>query len=94
MASQVIAGLLKGIVLFLDIICWLIVIGALLSWFIDPTHPIRTFITRITEPFVAPFRPLSDKINSSGLPIDFSPLFTYLFLTIIIQLLQRLIIVV
>lgn len=60
----------------LNIMQWLIIIRALLSWVNpDPYNPIVQFIERSTEPILAPFRSL---IPSFKIGIDLSPLFALL----------------
>jgi YggT family protein len=48
------------------------------------------WLTRFIEPVVAPFRHITDRLNTSGFPIDFSPLLAYIAIQIIIGLLQAL----
>jgi len=79
---------LRGVRWFLNVLSWLIVINAFMSWFIDPTHPIRSFIMRVVEPVVRPFRRLTDRLNTSGFPIDFSPLFAYLAIMLLQQIIE------
>ncbi len=90
MGSQILASILQGVIWFLNIFTWLIIINALLSWIISPKHPIRIFIGRMVAPFLAPFRALTKGFRSPTFPIDFSPLFAYIALRIIIMLLERL----
>lgn len=90
MGNQVLAAILQGIIWFLNIFTWLIIINALLSWIVEPNHPIRMFIGRIIDPLLAPFRSLTKGLGSPTLPVDFSPLFAYIALQIIIKLLERL----
>ncbi len=59
-----------------------------MSWFIDPSHPIRSFIMRVVEPVVSPFRRLTDRLNTSGFPIDFSPILAYFAIMILQQLIE------
>ena len=62
----------------IEIMWWLIVIRALLSWVNpDPYNQIVQFIERATEPILAPFRKL---IPSYKIGIDLSPLVAILFL--------------
>ena len=62
----------------IEILWWLIVIRALLSWVNpDPYNPIVQFIERTTEPFLAPFRRW---IPSFKIGLDISPLLVLLFL--------------
>ncbi len=66
--------------IILNVLNWLVLIRALLSWVSpDPSNPIVQFLTRVTEPILQPIRrflPMSS--------IDFSPIIAFL----IIQLLQ------
>jgi YggT family protein len=51
---------------------WLIIIRALLSWVNpDPWNPIVQFLTRVTEPILAPIR---RRVPSWRIGIDLSPL--------------------
>ncbi len=62
----------------LEILWWLIIIRALLSWVNpDPSNPIVQFIERATEPILAPFRQL---IPSYKIGIDLSPIIAILFI--------------
>lgn len=89
--GQIFTYLAYSIIWFLNILSWAIIINSLLSWVLDPTHPIKVILTRFVEPVVAPFRVLTDKLNTSGLPMDFSPLLAYIVLSIISSLLSSLI---
>lgn len=62
----------------IDILWWLIVIRALLSWVSpDPYNPIVQFIERTTEPFLHPLRQL---IPVYKIGIDISPILAMLIL--------------
>ena len=62
----------------IDILWWLIIIRALLSWVSpDPHNPIVQFIERTTEPVLMPFRQF---LPTYKLGIDLSPLLAILFL--------------
>ena len=62
----------------LEILTWLIIIRALLSWVSpDPYNPIVQFIERSTEWLLMPFRAW---IPSYKIGIDLSPLFALLLL--------------
>lgn len=70
----VFANLIKAVALILsavlDILFWLVLIRALLSWVNpDPFNPIVRFLDSVTEPILAPIRRV---IPSMG--IDFSPI--------------------
>lgn len=68
---------------FINLLGWVIVIRALLSWVIkDPRHPVAAVIGLITEPILSPIRKLLKVLNIGGNTIDFSPLIAVLILQI------------
>ena len=78
----VLGNFLQAVAMVLDyviqILWWLIVIRALLSWVNpDPLNPIVQFIERTTEPILFPFRQI---IPSYKIGLDLAPIFVLLFL--------------
>ena len=64
--------------LLIDLLWWLVIIRALLSWVSpDPYNPIVQFIERTTEPLLAPFRAL---VPAYKIGIDVSPILVILLL--------------
>jgi YggT family protein len=62
----------------------LVIVSVILSYFMDPYHPVRRSIDSVVEPMLAPIRRVVPLIGM----LDFSPL----ILIILIQLLRNLII--
>lgn len=62
----------------------LIIVSVILSYFMDPYHPIRRSVDSVVEPLLAPIRRVVPLLGM----IDFSPL----VLILLIQLLRSLII--
>jgi YggT family protein len=62
----------------------IIVVDVLLSFFMDPFHPLRVFLDKIVNPLLVPIRRFVPPIQS----IDFSPL----ILLILLQILETIII--
>ena len=62
----------------------LIIISVILSYFMDPYHPVRSWINSVVEPMLAPIR----RVIPSVAGLDFSPI----VLIILIQILSNLII--
>jgi len=60
-----------------QVLIWLVILSALLSFFMDPYHPIRRAIDQIVEPMLRPIRRVIPFIGN----IDISPL----ILIIVIQ---------
>lgn len=85
MIGKILYQVLKGIYWVLQAASWCIVIRAVLSWFLRPDVPIYAFLLRITEPLIAPFRPLAYKLSGGRLPIDLAPLFSYFVLMILMR---------
>lgn len=75
---------------FVNLLAWLIVIRALLSWFIkDAKNPIVMVVHGLTEPMLGPVRKLLFKLNLGGNTLDFSPLLVILLLQIINNVIVR-----
>jgi len=87
---KVLYSVLQGIYYFLNIFSWLIIINSLLSWFMDPYHPIRSMIRQFVDPVVNPFRRITDRFISPGLPIDLAPLFAFFAINIVMTIVRGL----
>lgn len=66
-----------------QLLFWLVIISVILSYFMDPYHPIRRSIDSVVEPMLAPIRRVVPLVGM----IDFSPF----VLILLIQLLRNLI---
>lgn len=84
-------AVIVAFIYLLQIFSWLIVAEALLSWIVDPFHPIMQFIRRFTEPILDPFRRLTERMPMANLPIDISPLLAIIAIQILIAVLQGLV---
>ncbi len=70
------AFLLQTINMFFQVIIYLILGRALMSWFIRPgdrLYPLYVAIIRITEPILTPFRNLTNRFMGNS-NIDLSPM--------------------
>ena len=76
------------IILFINalsqLLVLLVIVSVILSYFMDPYHPVRRAIDSVVEPMLAPIRRVVPLIGM----LDFSPL----ILIILIQVLKNLII--
>jgi len=61
------------------VLTWLVIINAVLSYFISPYHPLKMTLDRIVEPMLAPIRRI---MPQTGM-IDFSPLVLIILLQLI-----------
>ncbi len=61
----------------LEVLKYALIIRAVMSWFVSPFNRFYRILQRLTEPMIAPFRPLSMRIAGGRLPIDLSPLFAF-----------------
>ncbi len=68
----------------LRVLSWVIIINALLSFFMSPLHPIRQTLDRFLEPLL---RPIRERVPPMGM-FDMSPLVLLLLLWIVQQVLQ------
>ena len=65
----------------------IIVVDVVLSFFMDRYHPIRVFLDKIINPFLAPIRRIVPPIQS----IDFSPIILLIFLQVLEKIILSLI---
>lgn len=90
MIFLILAYLLAGVIWFVRILAFMIIANALLSWFLDPSHPVRQLLLKFVGPVLRPIRLITDKLTAnSSLPIDISPILAYFALMIIIQVLNE-----
>ena len=73
----------------LEALKWLVIIRALMSWFVDPgsQNPLVRLIRRITDPIL---RPMSEMVPDVG-GVDLSPLLAFFAIHLIQQVLIRLV---
>jgi YggT family protein len=71
-----------------QILVLLIIVSVILSYFMDPYHPIRRGVDRIVEPMLMPIRRVVPLIGM----IDISPLILILLIQLVGNLLIRLLI--
>ena len=84
-----VGGLMTVVFALLNIIKWLVIIAAVISWLNpDPRNPIVQFLYKTTEPLLRPFRRLLPPGRTGG--IDFSPLVLILLIVFIEAVLSRL----
>jgi YggT family protein len=84
-----VGGLMTVVFAVLNIVKWLVIIAAVISWLNpDPRNPIVQFLYKTTEPLLRPFRRLLPPGRTGG--IDFSPLVLILLIVFIEAVLSRL----
>jgi YggT family protein len=76
--------LAQAISWFSQLIVILVLAHVILSYFMSPYHPIRSFVDRMVEPLLAPIRRVVPLIGM----FDFSPI----ILIILVQLIARVVI--
>ena len=78
------SSLVQVINLFAELLVLLVILSVILSYFMDPYHPVRRGVDNIVEPLLAPIRRVIPPLGM----IDISPL----ILILLIQLASRLVI--
>lgn len=87
--GAVAGGLITVLFMILNIVKWLVIIAAVISWVSpDPRNPIVQFLYRTTEPLLRPFRKILPPGRTGG--IDFSPILVILAIVFIEAVLSRL----
>ena len=77
--------LIQLIVTLRSILVLIVLVSVILSYFMDPYHPVRRFLDRIVEPMLMPIRRV---VPLFGM-LDFSPLILILLIQLIANLLIR-----
>lgn len=84
--------LISAIALFCRVLVFIIIAGAVMSWFIRPgdrLYSLYLFVQRLSDPILAPCRKLMGRFGA-GMGIDFSPVIAILLIEIVGGLLIRL----
>ncbi|KXK15717.1 MAG: protein of unknown function YGGT [Chloroflexi bacterium OLB14] len=79
------AALVLLVRIIFELLIWIVIASSLLSFFVSPYHPVREALDRIVAPLLNPIR---NMIPPAG-GLDFSPL----FLILVLNLVERLLIV-
>ncbi len=90
MRDMVILQLITGVDNFLNIVSVLLIVYALMTWFMRPDNPVYIVFARIADVVLTPFRPISRKLINMGLHIDLSVILALLSIRIIRRLLVTL----
>lgn len=71
----------------LEILKWLIIARALMSWFMSPhsSHPVARMLRKVTDPIL---RPISEMVPVMG-GIDISPLIAFFAIYLLQMVLMR-----
>lgn len=89
MHYEILYNLYTGVHYFLSIIRVALYVYALMTWFARPDSRIYITLSRLCDPFVAPFRPLGRKLIQSGLRVDLSVWFAAIALRILDTIIFR-----
>ena len=80
-------NLLIQIIYFISqALIFLVIISVILSYFMDPYHPVRRWVDSIVEPMLTPIRRVIPLVGM----LDFSPLVLILLIQLISNLIIRL----
>ncbi len=70
--------------LIAQVLIWIVIASALLSFFLSPYHPVRQSLDRIVDPFLNPIRRI---VPPAGM-FDFSPLILIIALELFSRILS------
>jgi uncharacterized protein YggT (Ycf19 family) len=66
----------------------IIFINVILSWILPPNHSVKQFFNFLTAPLLGPIRRMLQPLMAkSQIPLDFSPILAFFFLSILEQVL-------
>ena len=78
------SALVQVVNTFAQILVLVVILHVILSYFMDPYHPVRRGLSSVVEPLLSPIRQIIPPVGM----IDFSPL----ILIVLIQLIKQVII--
>lgn len=82
--------MISTLITIINLVEWILIllvfISVILSYFLDPYHPVRRGVDRIVEPMLAPIRRIVPLIGM----LDISPLILIILIQLISSLLVRL----
>ena len=80
--------LAQAISIFSQVLTFIVLAHVILSYFMDPYHPVRAFIDRLVEPLLAPIRRVVPLIGM----MDFSPVILIILVQFISSILVNILI--
>jgi YggT family protein len=73
------------LITLIQILIWIVIADVVLSYFMDPYHPLRQALDGIVGPLLAPIRSIMPFMGG----VDFSPLILILLLQLLANVLSR-----
>lgn len=70
---------------FANIYVWIVIVSILLSYFMDPSHPLRQGVDNLVRPLLDPIRRIVPPVGM----LDFSPLVLIILIQVVSNLLVR-----
>jgi len=80
--------LAQAISIFSQVLTFIVLAHVILSYFMDPYHPVRAFVDRLVEPLLAPIRRVVPLIGM----MDFSPVILIILVQFISSILVNILI--
>jgi YggT family protein len=81
--------LISTLIILINLIEWILIllvfVSVILSYFMDPFHPVRRGVDRIVEPMLAPIRRIVPLLGM----LDFSPLILIILIQLVSSVLVR-----
>lgn len=91
MQIMVLHQVIAGIDTFLILISVVLIVYALMSWFVRPDNPVYVFFARFADVILTPFRPIARRLINLGLRMDLSVILALLAIRILRSILVQLI---
>jgi YggT family protein len=80
--------LASAIGIFSQVLTFIVLAYVILSYFMDPYHPVRAFINRLVEPLLAPIRRVVPLVGM----MDFSPVILIILVQFISDILVKILV--
>jgi YggT family protein len=80
--------LAQAVGIFSQVLIFIVLAHVILSYFMDPYHPVRAFIDKLVEPLLGPIRRVVPLIGM----MDFSPVILIILVQFIASILEKILI--
>lgn len=91
MRQMVAYQLLSGVDTFLNLVSVILVVYALMSWFMRPDNRVYIFFARMADVILTPFRPAARWLYTKGFRVDMSVILALLAIRVLRSLLVNLV---
>lgn len=77
-----------GLIGFLSLLQWALILYVVLTWFVDRNSPVMRFLSRVAEPILNPIRSALTRTSRNPMLTAFAPVVAMLLIQLVIGILR------